>query len=429
MVRYLFMSLLTLLMAPVFLLAAALPSRKREKLIWGSAPLISNKYWSEALKEAGRPSLTLMEDFYSHINRREDFDLLFEDFAPAWLPRKIQMGLGTCFALIFVLRNARVVHIPFSGFALNNVLLWKLESRLFRLAGIKIVVMPFGADFYMYSRVMDTTLRYGLLASYPGLAKAEAKISRRVEHWCRHADAVIAGFLIDGLGRWDVTLPQMFSIDTKRWQPKTVYSDADGSKGSVRILHTPNHRGYKGTEFIVAAVEQLKREGLQVELILLERVMNDEVRRVMSEVDILAEQIIFTGYALSGIEGMASGLPVLANLQPGPYTDLFRRYAFLEECPILSTTVESVTDNLRILVTNPALRETLGRAGRAYAEKYHSYRSAEYLFGSVHRKLLDGADVDLINLFHPLKSDYSSGFPPIEHPLRAGRLTEDIGGD
>jgi glycosyltransferase involved in cell wall biosynthesis len=420
-IRALFWNLLVTAFLPLFLIAALLPGRRRLYL-WGSVPIISNKYWSEALKEQGLPSMTVMETLYG-INRREDFDRYFHDFAPAFLPRMLRMGLGTCFALLFALRQARVIHISFGGFALNKTIWWWLEPRLLRLAGTKIVCLPYGGDAYIYSRLIDPSLRYGLLASYPRFAREDAAIASRVTRWSRFADAVIAGFIIDGLPRWDVTLPQMFVIDTFAWHPRAAASSADGRSGTVRILHTPNHRGFKGTEFIVAAAERLKAEGLQVELVLLEGVPNDEVKRVMAQVDILAEQIVFTGYALSGIEGMASGLPVLANLEHEAYTRVHRRYGFLNECPVLSTTPETVLDNLRLLVTRPDLRHALGKAGRAYAEKYHSYEAARHLFGSVYARILDGADIDLINLYHPLKG--APRGPLVEHPLVENRWVAD----
>jgi hypothetical protein len=145
----------------------------------------------------------------------------------------------------------------------------------------------------------------------------------------------------------------------------------------------------------------------------------------MQTVDILAEQFIGIGYALSAIEGMASGLPVMANLEHEAYTRVYRRYGFLDECPVLSTSPETLVDNLRALVTDPALRETLGRASRAFAEKYHSYEMARYLFGSIHDRIVHGKDVDLINLFHPLKSEYNRRTPLIAHPLNENRLPSD----
>jgi hypothetical protein len=243
-----------------------------------------------------------------------------------------------------------------------------------------------------------------------------------VRYWTRHADVIIAGLMIEGMSRWDVTVNQFVTIDTNAWPAKSEYSANDGRDGAVRVIHTPNHRNFKGTEFVVDAVARLRAEGLDVELILIERMPNEEVRRLMTSADILAEQFLATGYAMSGIEGMASGLPVMANLEREEATRVFRRFGFLDECPILSTSPETLTDNLRLLVTRPELRRRLGEAGRAYAEKYHSYATSQYMFGSIYDRILDGKDIRLINLFHPLLSDYVRSTPPIDHPLKENRL-------
>jgi hypothetical protein len=119
---------------------------------------------------------------------------------------------------------------------------------------------------------------------------------------------------------------------------------------------------------------------------------------------------------------------VMSNLEHEAYTRVFRRYAFLNECPILSTTPENLTQNLRVLVKNPKLREELGRAGRKYVEKYHSYEMAQYLFGSIYEKIIRGRDVDLMNLFHPLTSEFNRRKPLVQHPLIENRLPAMTGG-
>lgn len=425
--KRLFLDLLVAAFLPLFLLAALLPSGKRKYLIWGSIPIISNKYWSEAMKQAGHPSLTIMEGVLP-INGREDFDRYIGDFAPSFLPRTLRNGIGACLALVFALRNGRVMHMSFMGFAIDRSSFWRLEPWLYRRAGIRTVLMPFGADAYMCSRVEDASYRYALLACYPAMARIEDRIERRVSYWNRWADVVVAGLMVEGMGRWDVTVNQFISIDTDAWPAKQQYSPNDGRNGPVRVIHTPNHRNGKGTEFVLDAVERLRAEGLEIELILVERMPNAEVRRLMATADILAEQFLATGYAMSGIEGMASGVAVMANLEREENVRVFRRFGFLDECPILSTSPETLADNLSLLVTRPALREQLGRAGRAFAEKYHSYATSQYMFGSIYDSILHGKDVRLINLFHPLISDYVRSTPRVDHPLVENRLPDDSRG-
>ena len=227
-----------------------------------------------------------------------------------------------------------MVHTSFWGFSLGLSSWWRLERFFFRLAGLKVVIIGFGGDIYLYSTLADPSLRYGLLASYPHLALDEQLTAAKVHYWARNADCLLTGYMIDGIGRWDVTTNSVYIVDTSTWSAKTDYSTHDGLTGPVKILHAPNHRGFKGTEFIIDAVEQLRAEGLLVELVLVEKVPNHRIRELMQEVDILADQCIMTGYALNSMEGMASGLPVLANHEESFYTRVFRRYGFLNECPI-----------------------------------------------------------------------------------------------
>jgi glycosyltransferase involved in cell wall biosynthesis len=405
---------------PIFAVFSLGMRGHQKRLIWGPVPIINNKYWSEAMQRAGWDSRTLMSSYYSAINKRSDFDVLYEDLLGSASLRGVTRGLGPLFAHLYVVRHARVMHIPFSGGPLAETALWRCEAWLYRLAGIRTVLLPYGADIYMYSKVVDSTVRNALLLSYPDAARRESDVECRVRYWTRNADVIVMGFTMDGIGRWDIPCGNMVCIDTEAWALARESHEVQLER-PIRVLHAPNHRGAKGTEFILRAVEKLKTEGLDVELILAERISNDEVRRLMRDVDILADQLILPGYGLNAIEGMASGLPVIANLEDRSATGVFRRYSFLNECPIVSASPETFLDVLRTLVKNRALRQALERAGRVYVEKYHSYAAAQYLFGSIYRKFA-GEDVDLMNLYHPDRSTYCRDKPVVSHPLVENKL-------
>ena len=419
---YVMYKIIELFLSPVYLFVVFLSSifirmlirnyASKPRIVWGPVPLINNVFWSRAMRLAGYSSETFTNGFFSVIHKREDWDVLIQEKY-----RFMVIQSPKCYlAFIESLFRYDIFVVPFSGYFLGSTPLWRVEAWMLRLAKKKIIVIPYGSDSYVYRNIRSTNTLHGLLMSYPKDSRNQDKIFDKVAYWCRQGDVVIPGMMgPDGFGRWDILTPSSLVIDEKDWIPSNRLSYADGTLDTVYVVHTPNHRGFKGTEFIMESVRQLQEERLKVELILIEKKQNSDVKRILKEeADILVEQII-TGYALSGIEGMASGLPTISNLEDDTYILPFRRWSFLNECPLVSASPETLTDVLRKLVKQPKLRHQLGKAGREYVEKYHGLDSAQYMFGEV-IEYLYGRRESLINLYHPLLSEYSKRKPRIEFP-------------
>lgn len=417
---YKFRSAMQTILAPVllgiaFLVAIFVRFRaksEKPKLVWGATPIISYSYWANAMKQAGYISQTFTNGFYASINNREDWDLLVEEKYKCIPPK-----LKYYFAFIESILRYDVFFLSFDGYFLGLTPFWRFESHLLHLARKKVVVLPYGADSYAYHRIRSTCLVHALLMSYPKAARHQKKVANRVDYWCSHADAVVTGIMgPDGFGRWDVIVPSVIHLDIEVWKPSRRASHADGKTGTVHIAHAPNHRGFKGTEFIIDAVEKLRNEGLKVELILLEGMKNQVVKEnLQNNVDILVEQLIF-GHGLNALEGMSSGLPVISNIDDDDYMLPFRRWSYFSECPLVSASPENIVEVLRRLVTHPELRHRLGMAGRDYVEKYHGFDSAQYLFTEI-IEFSYGRRESLINLYHPLLGEYPQRKPKVSHPL------------
>lgn len=414
---------------PIYLIVAIIAAilarlcinpKKNVRLVWGSTPIISMSIWSRSMKLAGYDSETFTFDYYSSIHKRADWDkIISEEYR--FVPRKIKPFV----AFLTSLFRYDIFFITFDGYFIGQ---WKLvcfQSFILKTAGKKIVVIAYGSDSYVYRRIRSVETVHGLMMSYPGAARDQQRIAKLVDYWIKNADVFIPGVMgPDGFGRWDVLMPSNLALDLNSWKSKLTYSDADGTNRPVVIAHAPNHRGFKGTEFIIDGINKLKKEGFLIELRLLEKLQNDDVRKILrEETDILVEQIICTGHGLNGIEGMASGLPTISNLKDETYTLPFRRWSYFSECPIVSATPENLVDVLRKLVTRPELRHELGRAGRAYVEKYHGLDSAQYLFTNVIDYVYGKKD-SLINLYHPLLGAYPNRSPKINHPLMNNRIVD-----
>ncbi|MEQ8532337.1 MAG: glycosyltransferase [Imperialibacter sp.] len=400
-------------------------SRKRRykinspRLLFGPDPILSNKYWCQALTAYGYKANTLMIEYYASINNKEDYDYYVDELFRnsrllCLLLRYLNLTMPAAF--LWAIYNYDIFHIPCHGFLLRGSFLKRYEHQILSFAKVKVIAKPYGSDFYRYSRVKDPLLLHALLKSYPHAARREAEIEENYTYWSRNADIIIPGIQLDGTGRWDVLPVSVVCIDTKKWAPKQSFSGNDGINGEVNIIHTPNHKGFKGTEFIEKAVSELKEEGLKVRLVLIQGMKNDQVQEIMvSKADILVEQIIASGYALSAIEGMASSLPVVSNITNGDYLGVFRKYSYLDECPIVGGNVYNIKEVIRTLVTNPELRKSAGMQARKYVEKYHSFEAYSTLMNKIYDRVWFGKEVSLINYYEPLNPDsYNNSYEQLK---------------
>tara|TARA_B100001564_G_scaffold359715_1_gene382566 strand:- start:2078 stop:3298 length:1221 start_codon:yes stop_codon:yes gene_type:complete len=400
-------------------------------LVWGPNPLINNSLWSNAAKECGFDSKTVMKTYFNSIHKKHNFDIytnelkilrnkFFNKFCLIYYPEYS--------TFLFCLSRFDIFHFHFDGGFLAGTKYQDKEAEILKRTGCKTIVTPYGADYFQYSLINDPVLQHGLLMSYPMNSTKESEINDRVKYWTKNADCLPIT-VAEGVGRWDMVILSLLGLNLSSWKFKKEYNTNNGLDGPVSILHAPNHRGFKGTEYIIQAVNDLKKEGLQIKLILLENVQNEEVQRIMyDEADIHAEQLIYSdGYGLNGIEGMATGLPVLSCLDNEKFMRLFRLFSFLDECPILSTNIENIKSNLRILIKNPKLRINLGKASRNYVEKYHSYKTSNFIFGKIYEKVWYEKDVDLMNLFNPLNPEsYNNQSPIINHPLVKNKIPKEL---
>ena len=165
------------------------------------------------------------------------------------------------------------------------------------------------------------------------------------------------------------------SYDALRWVPDaefvppgidvhSIEPAPPGDRARPVILHAPSSRRRKGTEHVVAAVEEL-----DADLLLVEGLDHREAFERYREADIVVDQLNAGWYGLFAIECMALGKPVVTFLH-----EEARRRTEQElgvEVPIVSATKEDLRSRLEPLVADAAERRRLGAASRAYVEQVH----------------------------------------------------------
>jgi glycosyltransferase involved in cell wall biosynthesis len=389
------------------------------RLAWGGAPILNFSHWSRIMEASGWKSSTYVTGYYS-INRRCDWDHVCRSVTVHG--RKIPGTLALSYVTAFSssLFRADIFFMSVEGFLLAPFRVPRLEHFLLRLAGKRIVILPYGSDAYVYRRIKSPANAHCLQTHYGQAARDQTRLAKRLDFQVAHADCFIPGTMgPDGMGRWDALVPSILFLDPSEWLKSTrIPIEGQG----MTVVHSPNHRGVKGTEFLIDAVNQLSAEGFEIELRLLEGLQNTEVKRILeTEADLLVELLIGPGHGLSALEGMAAGLPVISNLEDDDHFLPFRRWSYFSECPIVSASPENIKSVLKALYLEPGLRQHLGDLGRQYVEKYHGTESAVFLFTAVIEFVMGRRDT-LISLHHPLVGEHPGLRTPLKPPLDRNRL-------
>lgn len=356
------------------------------------------------MHQNGYDARTFVYELYS-IHKAEDYDYYLLDFLRvSFLKGRLKKAVialwGPYRALLWALPRFDIFHYFFDGGFLARTPVRFLEVQLLHLAGKKVIVMPYGSDVAVPTLIRSLPFRQGITRRYNYLGAREKVTLKWIRYFTLRADfIVVCLFHSETLPTWNLLTTHYYPIDTEAWSPVGHDSAYNGKDGPVTVVHASNHRELKGTEFLIAACQELEDEGYQIQLRLLEQVPNTDVHYIMKRSDIIAEQFIH-GYGLTAMEGMSLGKPVMSNLSDNYYYDVHRLYTGLDECPIVNTPVSQIKEKLRMLIKNPELRRELGEAGRRYVLKYHSYKAVGKMWDVVYRKVWHGEDIDL-SVWHP----------------------------
>jgi glycosyltransferase involved in cell wall biosynthesis len=270
---------------------------------------------------------------------------------------------------VWALWSFDVFITTFAGRLLDRTLYARwFELPLLRLAGKPVILNTYGADVMTPRLTLGRSHRHSVLNGYmadPTYATLDERaIARNRNHCERWASLIVSAIdHVEYLQRVDCYL-HMRCIDTARLAPSYVTDNR-----VPVIVHAPNHRALKGTDYLVAAVAALRTEGVACELVILERRPHREVLEAIAACDVVADQFLVGAYARLAIEAMALGKPVLCYLRP----DLFKYNPIWRECPIINADPDTLKDRLReLLLMTPAERAEIGRRGRQYIERFHS---------------------------------------------------------
>lgn len=185
------------------------------------------------------------------------------------------------------------------------------------------------------------------------------------------------------LPEWAEFLP-IGSVDLQSWRPVRASTDA---LTPLRVVHAPSVSWAKGTRYIVAAVDALRADGVDLDFRLIEGLSYAEARRAYERADVVIDQVLVGWYGGLSIEAMALGKPVVCYIR-----DSTLRYVpqgLVDDLPIIRASRESIGDALRHVASLPRERlAEIGAASRRYVERWHDPRRIALLLRDHYEEIL-----------------------------------------
>ncbi len=214
----------------------------------------------------------------------------------------------------------------------------------------------------------------------------EAK-RKRIKSFAEHADLIYAlnPDLLHVLPSHAQFLPYAH-IDLMDW----ISAEDISSKSSLRplVVHAPSNRGVKGTGYVLEAVDQLRREGLEFDFRLVEGLSQSEARKLYEQADLVIDQLLAGWYGGFAVEAMALEKPVICYLRHSDFAYLPADMA--KELPLIEANPHSITSVLREWLCKPRdQRREKGKQGRIFVEKWHDPKQiAQRLLADYQRLLI-----------------------------------------
>ncbi len=156
-------------------------------------------------------------------------------------------------------------------------------------------------------------------------------------------------------------------ISLEKWTPQ--YTQLEVRK--LRIAHAPSHQKAKGTDAILAALEKLKTDGYEFELVLVEGLSNAEAKNIYGIADVFVDQLFAGWYGGLAVEAMALGKPVLVYIRSEDLKFIPNEMA--ADLPFINVDPETIEEGLRQVLTMPRHDLlALAKKSREYVEKWHN---------------------------------------------------------
>jgi hypothetical protein len=161
-----------------------------------------------------------------------------------------------------------------------------------------------------------------------------------------------------------------------------IPSYPDPLRRRPRVVHAPSRPSIKGTEAVLAAVEQLKTR-YDFEFQLVHNLAHAEALQVLRDCDIFLDQFVIGSFGTAALEAMALGKPAVCYLKPSVVAGL------PPDAPYVNASPDNLAAKVGSLLADGVRRYETGRRSRTYVERHHDARTVARQIAAIYEGILE----------------------------------------
>jgi glycosyltransferase involved in cell wall biosynthesis len=355
-------------------------ARGEVRTLWASTPILTLPILAQCDRSLGFCSSSLVFGTY-YVTSSFDINLIVFEAAvrltQSGLIRRNFRRIVLAWALskfdVFHYFNDRGLMVSDGRYGIHPE-----EVQLLSDSGKRLYTYAYGADV----RSREITLALG----EPNICQACPQPGRYCV--CKTEDLNSSLKRLDGRVTARIAMGDMVSyvpgcrnlhywpLDLKKFKAAEPLAYQRGD--TLRVAHAPNNGHFKGTAFLMEAIERLRREGQPIELVSVQRVPNKKVLDLFKSCHLVADQFVAGFHGYTALEAMALARPVLCFLRND---DMMVDPA---TCPIINTRPEQIYDVLKQCLEGEVDLESLGKRGTAYIDRYYSVEAVAARLGRLY---------------------------------------------
>jgi hypothetical protein len=378
----------------IFATSRKLTARRRvfskTRSLWGTTPIVGLKYGVESDRRLGFDAKSLVFNSYYisssfDINLKELDQFIIENHIDLFYTfRRYVFAWSLLNFDVFHFYNDCGIMQPQGGYGSDRFGINLTEMQALRRAGKTLFTYAYGADHRMRQRSLELDpISFCMECPEPGkFCVCDDAAATKMLETIRENSTRMLGFGLSMELLPDARFLNFLVLDPDEVRPDPALAPAGAARAGnapLRVGHFPNHGFFKGTRFLTAAIDELRSEGVRIELVQFSGLGRHKILAAMQDVDVVVDQLISGAIGLTAVEAMALSRPVIARLRPGV------QISARDECPVIVADPATIKNVLAGIVADPTRLAGLGARGRRYVLRHYSIDALAVALNGLYR--------------------------------------------